>query len=128
MSLARSVVSRPVTYLIVTILLVGLGVFALMNLSVDLMPDVDYPYLMVRTSYTGAGPEEIERTITQTLEAGLSSVSGLKKLSSTSSQGSSMITMEFNYGTDLADASNSVRDSLDRVKRYLPTDADPPTI
>ncbi|GMO38357.1 MAG: efflux RND transporter permease subunit [Termitinemataceae bacterium] len=128
MSVSRQVVSRPVTYFIVFLLLIGLGIFGTVNLPIDLMPDVNYPYLMVSTTYTGAGPEEIERTVTRTLEAGLAGVSGLKKLSSSSSKGSSMVTMEFTYGTDLADASNFVRDSIDRVKRYLPENSDPPTI
>ncbi|GHV83257.1 multidrug ABC transporter [Spirochaetia bacterium] len=128
MSLARNIVSRPITMMIIFILLVGLGGFAFVNLSIDLMPDVSFPYLMVQTTYSGAGPEEVERTVSRPLEAALVSVSGLKKVSSTSSKGSSMVTMEFNYGTDLADAANFVRDALDRVKRYLPTDADTPTI
>jgi HAE1 family hydrophobic/amphiphilic exporter-1 len=106
----------------------GLGGFAMINLPIDLLPDVSYPYIMVSTTYTGAGPEEVERSISRPLEAALSSVSNLKQLNSTSSKGSSMISMEFNYGTDLADASNSIRDALDRVRRYLPDGADSPTI
>ncbi|GMO40325.1 MAG: efflux RND transporter permease subunit [Termitinemataceae bacterium] len=128
MSLPKQIVSRPVTYFIIFVLLIGMGFFGVTNLAVDLMPDVSYPYLMISTTYTGAGPEEVERTITRTLEAGLAGVSGLKNLSSTSSKGSSMVTMEFTYGTDLSDASNFVRDAIDRVKRYLPDNADPPTI
>jgi HAE1 family hydrophobic/amphiphilic exporter-1 len=128
MSLAKSIVSRPVTLFIVFVILLGLGLFGLSNLPIDLMPDISFPYLMVSTTYTGAGPEEVERTISRPLEAALSGVSNLKKVSSTSSKGSSTVTMEFNYGTDLADASNSVRDALDRVRRYLPTASDSPTI
>ncbi|MDR1148028.1 MAG: efflux RND transporter permease subunit [Spirochaetaceae bacterium] len=128
MSLARSIVSRPTTLFIIFVLLMGLGGFAMINLPIDLLPDVSYPYVMVSTTYTGAGPEEVERSISRPLEAALSSVSNLKQLNSTSSKGSSRITMEFNYGTDLADASNSIRDALDRVRRYLPDGADSPTI
>ncbi|GMO48834.1 MAG: efflux RND transporter permease subunit [Termitinemataceae bacterium] len=128
MSLSKSIVSRPVTYFVIFVLLIGMGFFGVSKLSVDLMPDITFPYLMVSTTYTGAGPEEIERTVTRTLEAALASVSGLKSLSSTSSKGSSMVMMEFTYGTDLSDAANFVRDAVDRVKRYLPDNADPPTI
>ncbi|MDR0408786.1 MAG: efflux RND transporter permease subunit, partial [Spirochaetaceae bacterium] len=128
MSLAKTVVSRPTTLFIVFLLLIGLGGFALMNLPIDLMPDVSYPYVMVSTTYTGAGPEEVERSISRPLEAVLSSVSNLKQLTSTSSKGSSMVSLEFSYGTDLADATNSIRDALDRVRRFLPEGADSPTI
>jgi HAE1 family hydrophobic/amphiphilic exporter-1 len=106
----------------------GLGGFALINLPIDLMPDVSYPYIMVSTTYTGAGPEEVERSISRPLEAALSGVSNLKQLNSTSSKGSSTVSLEFNYGTDLADATNSIRDALDRVRRYLPEGSDSPTI
>jgi HAE1 family hydrophobic/amphiphilic exporter-1 len=83
---------------------------------------------VVFTSYTGAGPEEVERSVSRVLEAALSGVSSLEKVTSTSSKGSSMVMMEFTYGTDLADASNSVRDALDRVRNYMPSGADTPTI
>ena len=128
MSLAKTVVSRPTTLFIIFVLLLGLGGFALLNLPIDLTPDVSFPYVMVSTTYTGAGPEEVERTISRPLEAALSSVSNLKQITSTSSKGSSMVALEFNYGTDIADATNSIRDALDRVRRYLPDGSDSPTI
>jgi HAE1 family hydrophobic/amphiphilic exporter-1 len=128
MSLARTAVSRPTTIFIIFALLIGLGIFAMVNLPIDLFPEIDPPYLVVYTTYEGAGPEEVERSVTRTLEAALSSVSGLEKVTSTSSKGSGMVIMEFTYGTDLADASNSVRDSLERVRNYMPTGADTPLI
>ncbi|MDR2393801.1 MAG: efflux RND transporter permease subunit [Treponema sp.] len=128
MSLAKTAVSRPTTIFIIFALLIGLGVFAMINLPIDLFPEINPPYLVVFTSYTGAGPEEVERSVTRVLEAALSGVSGLEKVSSTSSKGSSMVIMEFTYGTDLVDASNSVRDALERVRSYMPTEADSPTI
>jgi len=128
MSLAKSVVSRPTTVFIIFALLIMLGVFAFINLPIDLMPEINPPYMAVMTTYTGAGPEEVERSVTRTLEAALSSVSSLKQVTSTSSKGSSLIFMEFIYGTDLADASNSVRDALERVRNYMPTGSDTPMI
>jgi HAE1 family hydrophobic/amphiphilic exporter-1 len=80
------------------------------------------------TTYTGASPEEVERSVTRPLEAALASVSSLESVTSTSSKGSGMVIMEFIYGTDLVDASNSVRDALERVRNYLPTGADSPMI
>jgi HAE1 family hydrophobic/amphiphilic exporter-1 len=128
MSLAKSIVSRPTTIFIIFALLIMLGVFAFVNLSIDLFPEINPPYLVVYTSYTGAGPEEVERSVTRPLEAALSGVSSLEKVTSTSSKGSGMVIMQFTYGTDLSDASNSVRDSLERVRNYLPTGADTPMI
>ncbi|MDR2718949.1 MAG: efflux RND transporter permease subunit [Treponema sp.] len=128
MSVAKSIVSRPTTVFIIFALLIGLGVFALFNLPIDLYPEINPPILVVYTSYTGAGPEEVERSVTRVLEAALSGVSNLDKITSTSSKGSSLVIMNFTYGTDLVDASNSVRDALERVRNYIPTGADSPLI
>ncbi|MDR1211342.1 MAG: efflux RND transporter permease subunit [Spirochaetaceae bacterium] len=128
MSFAKTAVSRPTTVFIVFALLIVLGVFALINLPIDLYPEINPPYLVVYTTYSGAGPEEVERSVTRVLEAALSSASGLEQLSSTSSKGTSMVIMEFTYGTDLADASNSVRDALERTRNYMPTGSDSPMI
>jgi len=126
--LAKTVVSRPITVFIVFALLIGLGFFSLVNLPVDLYPEINPPYLVVFTSYTGAGPEEVERSVTRPLEAALSGVSGLEKITSTSRSGSSMVILQFNYGSDLAEGSNSVRDALERVRNYMPSTADTPMI
>jgi len=128
MSLAKTVVSRPTTVLIIFALLIGLGFFALVNLPIDLYPEINPPYLVVYTSYSGAGPEEVERSISRILEARLSGVSGLEKVTSTSSMGTSMVIMQFTYGTDLAEASLSVRDSIDMVRNYLPAGSQTPMI
>jgi HAE1 family hydrophobic/amphiphilic exporter-1 len=126
--MVKTVVSRPTTFFIIFALLIGLGVFAMLNLPIDLYPEVNPPFLVVYTSYTGAGPEEVERTVTRILEAALSGVSGMEKITSTSSKGSSLVFMEFTFGTNLEDASLSIRDALERVRRIMPTNADTPMI
>ncbi len=128
MSMTKTIVAKPTTIFIAFAILIGLGAFAAANLSVDLYPEIEPPILIVYTGYTGAGPEEVERSVTRTLEGTLSNVSNLKKITSTSSKGSSLLMLELNYGTDMADAANSVRDNLEMVKKYLPTDADAPLI
>ncbi len=128
MSFAKTVVSRPVTMFIVFVLLIGLGLFALVNLPVELTPEINPPYLAVITSYSGAGPDEVERSVTRTIEAAMASVSNLEQLSSTSSKGQSMVSLEFTYGTDLTEASNSVRDALEMVRNFLPEGAESPLI
>jgi HAE1 family hydrophobic/amphiphilic exporter-1 len=128
MSVSKSIVSRPTTVLIFFVLLIGLGLFSLANLSIDLYPEIDLPILMIFTSYPGAGPEEVERSVTRVLEAALSGVSGLEKVTSTSSKGSSQVILSFTYGTDLSESSNSVRDALERIRNYMPVGADTPMI
>ncbi|MCL2243302.1 MAG: efflux RND transporter permease subunit [Treponema sp.] len=128
MSMVKTVVSRPTTIFIVFALLIGLGFFAMANLPIDLYPEISLPILAVYTSYTGAGPEEVERSVTRTLEATLSGVSGLENVTSMSSKGTSLVIMEFSYGTDISDASNSIRDSLDRIRNYLPSGVQSPII
>ncbi|MDR2481172.1 MAG: efflux RND transporter permease subunit [Spirochaetaceae bacterium] len=128
MSVSKTIISRPVTFLIVFVLLIGLGVFALFQLPVDLLPEINPPYIVVMTTYSGAGPDEVERSVTRPLEQALSGVSSLNSISSESSQGSSQITLEFIFGTDMSDAANSVRDALDRVRRALPDTVASPLI
>ena len=128
MSVAQTVVNKPTTFLIIFLLLIGLGFFALINLHIDLYPEINPPYLVVITRYPGASPEEVERTIIRPMEASLATVSSLEKVFSTSSKGSGMVIMQFTYGTDLADASNSVRDALERIRGYRPAGADSPMI
>jgi HAE1 family hydrophobic/amphiphilic exporter-1 len=128
MSFAKTAVSRPTTIFIIFVLLLFLGVFALVNLPIDLTPEINPPYLVLVTTYAGAGPEEVERSITRPIEGSLSNVSNLEKLTSTSSKGSSMIIMQFAYKTDLSEASASVRDNIDMVKGYLPSGAGTPML
>ncbi len=128
MSIAKTVVSRPTTIFVAFALLLGLGIFATFNLPIDLFPEIEPPILVVYTTYYGAGPEEVEKLVTRPLEGTLANVSGLEDLSSTSSEGSSMVMLTFTYGTDMADAANSVRDNLEMVKRFLPEGTDPPLI
>ncbi len=128
MSVTKKTLEHPVLTLIVFILLGVMGVFTIKNVAIDLFPDVDSPYITIRTTYTNAGPESVEKSITKILEGQLVSVSGLKNITSTSSEGSSSILLEFNYGTDLDEATNDVRDKISRVTRSLPDDAGTPTI
>lgn len=128
MSISKKTLDHPVLTLIIFALLGIVGLFTLKDVAISLMPDVDSPYITVRTTYTNAGPESVEKTVTKILEAQLISVSGLKSLTSTSSEGSSSISLEFNYGTDLESATNDIRDKISKVTRNLPDDAGSPSI
>jgi len=128
MNISEVAVRRPVTILIMTALMSGLAAFMVPDLAVDLYPSISPPVISVSTSYSGAGPLEVEESVTRVLEKQLSNVTGLKSMSSTSSEGRSRIRLEFDFSTDLDKATSNVRDSLERVNRALPDGADSPTI
>ncbi len=128
MSVADKVVARPVLISITFALVAVVGLYTLGELALDLMPESETPRLSVSTSYSKASPESVEKAVTAVLESALVNVNGLKKVSSSSSEGSSRITLEFEYGTDLDEATNDIRDKLDRVKNALPDGAGSPRI
>ncbi|GHV06568.1 multidrug ABC transporter [Spirochaetia bacterium] len=128
MSIAQKVVSRPVLGIIVFGLIAIVGLYMVSDVAIDMFPEMSMPMLVVSASYNGAGPETVEETITRPLEAQLVNVSGLKEMTSTSSEGSSMIMLEFNYGANLEAKTNDIRDRLDQVKGRLPDDAGTPSI
>ncbi len=126
MTFSEKCVHKPVTTILVFILSIVLGIFCTTQLSVDMYPDMALPYMLVYTSYDGAGPEEVEQNLTSTLESSLSGVSGLKKMQSQSMGGISLVILEFNFGTNLDAAGGDVRDKIDLVRNFLPDDADSP--
>ncbi|WP_149554399.1 efflux RND transporter permease subunit [Treponema pectinovorum] len=126
MTFSEKCVNKPVTTQLLFILAIVLGIFCTTQLPVDMYPDMDLPYMLVYTSYDNAGPEEVEQSVTATLESSLSGVSGLKKIQSRSMAGISFIFLEFNYGTNLDAAGGDVRDKIDMVRNYLPKSANSP--
>ena len=128
MWLTRTAVNRPVTTLMASTIVVLLGWMALQNLSVDLLPEIEFPTVSVTTLYPGAGPEEIETLITRPLEQTLSSVNGFKRLTSRSLEGSSKVRVEFDWGTNLDSAIADMRQSIDKIRDDLPDEIDAPLI
>ena len=128
MSIARKTMDHPILVLIIFVLLGLLGVFTLSNIAIALFPEVENPIVNIMTTYSNAGPESVESTITKPIESAVVSVNGLKNMTSTSSEGSSMVQLEFDYGTDMEATVNDIRDKLDRVSRALPSAASSPTI
>jgi len=105
---------------------IGFGIFGLSNLKLDLYPDMEFPMAVVITNYEGVGPEDIENTLTRTLESSISTVEGIKHISSVSNKGSSLIQVEFEWGTDMTEAETNIRRKIDFVRDFLPTDATDP--
>ena len=128
MSIYASAVKKPVTTILIFVITMVMGLYSLTQLPIDLYPEIELPYLSIYTSYPGASAADIETNITRPLENALNSVSGLKELTSRSSDNVSVIFMEFEYETNLDEASNDVRSSLSFIQSFLPEDAEDPTI
>jgi HAE1 family hydrophobic/amphiphilic exporter-1 len=128
MWLTRVSILRPVTITMVVLSIVVLGYVSKKKLPVDLYPKIDIPYVTVVAIYAGAGPQEMETLITKPIEDEVSTVSGVKNVTSTSEEGVSSIGIEFQLGTDLNTAANDVREKVDAVRMVLPRDMDPPVI
>lgn len=125
-SLVEFSTRRRVTVAMVTLTFVLFGLIALSELKVNLLPDLSYPTLTVRTEYTGAAPAEIETLISEPVEEAVGVVKGLRKLKSVSRTGQSDVVLEFAWGTDMDQASLEVRDKMEIVQ--LPLEAEPPVL
>lgn len=126
--LSKTVVNKPTTILIIFALLIGLALYMVPQIPIDLYPEMNPPILVVVSNYPGAGPEEVEETLTRTLEGILINVSNIKNMTSTSSEGNAMIMLEFDWGYDLTEASNEIRDKLEFIKDFLPDDSSTPQV
>ncbi|WP_304332346.1 efflux RND transporter permease subunit [Brachyspira innocens] len=122
------VVKRPVAVFMCMIAVLILGFVSLSKLAVDFLPDMELPYITVRTEYENAGPEEVEKSVTRVVENAVATVSDINTITSTSQEGESSVFIEFNWGTDLAVATADIREAIDGIKNSLPDDADSPTV
>jgi HAE1 family hydrophobic/amphiphilic exporter-1 len=128
MSIYSSSVKRPVTTILIFVALIVVGIYSLVHLPIDLYPEMELPYVLVYTTYPGASASDIESNVTRPLENSLNSVSKLKEITSRSSDGVSVVFMQFEYGTNLDEASNDIRSALSFTERLLPEDCEKPTI
>lgn len=127
-SLSKLAVDRPITFLMTTLILLGFGMYGLQNLRLNLYPDVSFPTITVYTSYEGVAPEDIETLVTRPIEESVGSISGIRRVRSLSSQGASVVKLNFEWGTDLYQAENDVRKELGFVERQIPDDAETPLV
>ncbi len=128
MWLTRVAIDRPVTITMVILALIVLGLVSLTRMPLDLYPDIEFPFVTVVSVYPGAGPAEIETLVTKPIEDRVSTISGVKNVTSTSQEGVSWVGVEFYLGTDLDTAANDVREKVDAAGFELPSDMDPPVI
>ncbi len=124
----KAVVNRPVTVIVVFVLILGVGAYSFAGLAVDLLPDVNPPFLFVSSFYVGAGPEEVEELVSKPMERVFSNVSHVKNIYSSSFEGLAQVSLEFNWGVDIDDAANDVRDQIEVIRGILPTEATAPQI
>ena len=108
--------------------LIYFGYSSVTGATLELSPDMDMPMLMIMTTYSGASPEDVNELITTEIEDQAASLSGLKSISSTSSEGSSMVMLEYEYGTDIDEAYDDLKKQIDIISTQLPDDAEEPVI
>lgn len=128
MSIYEGSVKKPVMTALVFVAVVVLGLFSLNKLPIDLLPNIETNTIMVMTTYQGASAADVETNVTRPLENSLNTVANLKKLTSSSRENTSIITLEFDYGLDIEALTNDVRAKLDMVKSYLPEATTEPII
>jgi hydrophobic/amphiphilic exporter-1 (mainly G- bacteria), HAE1 family len=121
-------IKRGITFFMIYLLIIGFGLFSLARLRIDLFPDLTFPIIAVLTQYTGVNPYDIETTVTRPIEETVSSVENVKKVSSITSQGLSLIILEFDWGTDMNQAEIDARKNIDMIRDYFPDDVRQPIV
>ena len=124
MGLTRLVLKRPVATVMTLLCLLVFGISSVFSATLEQMPDTDTPMLIVMGRYSGAGPEDINELVTEPIEDEVSTLEGVKSMSSSSSDGRSMVMLEYDYGTDMDEAYNDLKKKLDNLERQLPDDVD----
>lgn len=128
MSIFTTAVEKPISTLMVFVAVIVIGVYSYIKLPIDQYPKMDPPYITVMATYPGANATDIEQNVTKQLEDQLNSVDDLKEMTSTSYENLGVVTLEFEWGINLDNASNDVRDAVDKAMNNLPDDIDRPTI
>ena len=128
MNLARFALRNPITILMAVLGAIILGAISFSKLPVDMFPEITYPSITVGTFYPGANPQDMERTVTYPVEKAVSTVNGVKYVSSISRQGASLVTIYFNWGTNLDSAQSDVLQAVNLIHGDLPKDVQYPII
>ncbi len=124
MGVTKFVLKRPVTVLMALLCLIVFGISSVFNATLEQMPDMDQPMMIIMANYSGASPEDMDELVTQLIEDQVSTLEGVKSMSSTTSEGRSMIMLEYDYDTDMDEAYSDLTKSLNSI-RDLPDDVEP---
>lgn len=128
MSLYSFSVKKPITILMITLVVLIVGIVSLTRIPLDLLPKIEIPIAAIQTSYRGVGPQEIEQLVTKPIERVVATVSNVKNVKSISFEESSLIIAEFNFGTNMDFASLEIREKVDLIKGYLPREVSNPMV
>ena len=126
--LSRLSVKKPMTIFVCVVLVLILGVMSFINMTTDLLPNMDLPYAIAYTTYIGASPEQVEQSVTKTLESALATTSGVKNITSISQENVSIVVLEFEEGTGMDSAMIEMNASLDQISGSLPDGAGSPVL
>lgn len=126
--LSRLSVKRPMTIFICVVLALILGVMSFINMTTDLLPSMDLPYVIAYTTYAGASPEQVEQSVTKALESALATTGGVKNITSVSQENVSIVVLEFEEGTGMDSAMIEMSASLDQIAGSLPEGAGSPVL
>lgn len=126
MNLSSLAVRRGVTFTMIFLIIVGFGLFSLTQLQIDLLPDIDFPVVIVLTSYPGVAPEDIENLITRPIEEVIMGIEDVQTVSSRSTFGASVVIVEFSWGSDMNKAELDIIKRIDMIRDVLPSDASEP--
>ena len=124
MGMTKFVLKRPVTTVMVLLCLLVFGISSVFSATLERMPETDQPMLIVRASYSGAGPEDMCELVTEPIEDAIGTLEGIKSMTSRSSENSAMVMLEYDYGTDMDEAYDELKKKLDNLSRQLPDDAE----
>ncbi len=128
MSIYKTAVNKPITTLMIFVAVIVLGIYSLVQIPIDLYPEMNPPYISVMTTYPGANASDIETNVTKSIEDALNTVDNLKEITSVSYDNLSIVNLEFEWEANLDEASNDIRDAVDLIYDYLPEGCDRPTI
>ena len=128
MSIYKTAIQKPVTTALIFVAVIVIGLFSLSRLPIDQFPEMDPPYITVMTTYAGASASEIETNVTKIIENSLTSVDGLKELTSSSRDNMSVVSLELEWGTDRDEAANDIRSYIDMIKSNLPDGCSSPVM
>lgn len=128
MGITKFVLKRPVTVIMTLLCLLVFGISSVFHASLEQMPEMETPMMTIMARYEGAGPEDISELVTEPIEDAVSTLEGVKSISSSSGDGSARIMLEYDYGTDMDEAYNELTKKMSSLERQLPKDMDTPTV
>lgn len=127
-SIAEKVLNRPITVIMITLVVIGFGAFSLSNLKVTMFPSLNIPILAIQTNYSNVAPEDMQHLVVEPIEGAISAVEGIEELEANIDKGSAFIILELKSGIDIRSTELKVREELGRIRNELPTEASEPII